>query len=377
MGLKDNGRPVQKTWTVRGGKGDAEKELRQFLTQLDNGTYRKPTKLTVGAYLLDWLETTAKLSVNPKTLERYSEIINKDLIPHLGKIELQKLTSADIRKYYAWASKHGRKRIGKDGNAGLSKTTLLQYHRILHKAMKRAVEDELILANPVKQSITPVPDDDERIHIISPEAAEKLLAVAGTCKYRDCIEFALQTGMRRGEILGAKWADVDLEKRLLRIARSLSQVDNTTMEKSPKTRSGRRTIKLMTTTADLLKRIKALQAQNKLFLGDAYIDGDYIFAEANGEPLKPENLTHSFMHYRDEAKLDITYHDLRHTHASWLLAAGVHPKTVSERLGHSSVQITLDLYSHLLPHIQDEAISKLERMLGIAREVDDDIPDIA
>lgn len=183
--------------------------------------------------------------------------------------------------------------------------------------------------------------------------------------------------MRRGEILGAKWADVDVEKRLLRIARSLSQVDNTTMEKSPKTRSGRRTIKLMTNTADLLKRIKALQAQNKLFLGDGYLDSDYIFAEANGEPLKPKNLTHSFMHYRDEAKLDITYHDLRHTHASWLLAAGVHPKTVSERLGHSSVQITLDLYSHLLPHIQDEAINKLEKTLGIAREVDDDIPDIA
>jgi len=374
-GLGADGKQQQRSFTVKGGRKDAEKALRRTLSQVDSGAYREPVKLTVAVYMQDWLETTAKMAVNSKTLDRYKEIIEKDLIPNLGKIELQKLTAADIRKYYAWASENGRKRVGKDGNAGLSKTTLLQYHRILHKAMERAVEDELINANPVKRSIAPVPDDDETIHVISPDEARYLLSVANTGKYRDCIEFALQTGMRRGEILAAKWSDCDFDKRILRIPRSLSQVRSAVSEKSTKTRSGRRTIKLMKASVELLMRIQEKQAQNKAFLEDAYSNKNYIFAETDGEPYMPESLTHSFIHYRDKAKMEITFHDLRHTHASWLLAANIHPKVVSERLGHSSIQITLDLYSHLLPHIQDDAVRQLEEMLGSTDDLFGDIPD--
>lgn len=372
LGSKPDGKPDQKTWTVTGAKKDAEKDLRKFLTQKDNGTYRAPTKLTVGAYLQDWVDTTAKLTVSALTLKRYIGIIQKDLKPNLGSIELQKLTSADILRYYAWASDHGRK----DGKGGLSKKTILQYHRILHNAMERAVEDEIINSNPVKESIAPVPDDNENIHVISYDEARALLDVAGTCKYRDCIQFALQTGMRRGEILGIKFNDCNLDKGELKISRSLCQIDNETFEKSPKTKSGRRTIKLMKSTVELLRRIKSEHSKNKLFLEDLYVDNDYIFAEANGEPYKPESMTHSFIHFRNKVNLKITFHDLRHTHASWLLASNIHPKIVSERLGHSGIQITLDLYSHLLPHIQGDAVLQFEDMLGNVDDIFGDIPDI-
>ena len=177
--------------------------------------------------------------------------------------------------------------------------------------------------------------------------------------------------MRRGEILAVKWGDLDIQRKVLSISRSLIEIERDVSEGQTKTLGSRRSIILMSSTIDLLKKIKAEQAQNKLFLGDAYKNHGYVFCEVDGSCLHPEALTKSFMHFADKAKLDLTFHDLRHCHASWLLAAGVHPKVVSKRLGHSSVQITLDLYSHLLPSIQAAGVAKLESMLGDSKDIAD------
>jgi len=351
--------------TVRGLKKDAQAEARKILDELGKGLYKQPQKLTLGQYMQTYLDTTGNLSLAEQTLHRYNEIVQKHLVPNLGDIELQKLTANDIRTYYAEAIKSGRR----NGNGGLSKRTVLQHHHVLHKILEQAVEDDIIASNPAIKKLAPKLDADCKMHVITPQEAEVMLKIASTCKYLDCINFALQTGMRRGEILAVKWGDLDMQRSVLSVSKSLTQINGEISEKTTKTRSGRRTIDLMTTTIDLLKKIKAEQAQNRLFLGDAYNNNDYVFCEANGDCLHPESLTRSFMHYAGKAGLDLTFHDLRHCHASWLLAAGVHSKIVSERLGHCSIQITMDLYSHLLPSIQAAGIAKLESMLGNCKEI--------
>lgn len=360
-GYDENGKQTFITKTVRGKKEEAQDEARHIIDELGKGTRKRRNKLTLAEYMQQFLNTTGKLKYAGTTLHRYKEIVQLHLIPNLGDIELQKLTSNDIREYYAEALENGnRQSKGK----GLSKRTVLHHHRLLHKILEQAISDDIIAVNPAHKRIAPKPEDKDEMNVITPDEAEHLLEVARTCKYLDCIKFALQTGMRRSEILAAKWGDVNWRNSTINVSRSLEQVERSIGEKSTKTRAGRRALVLMPTTLDLFRHVKAKQAQDKLFLGEAYNDKGYIFAEPNGDCMNPDALTHSFIHYRTKAKLNLTFHDLRHCHASWLLAAGVHPKVVSERLGHSSVQITLDLYSHLLPSIQAAGIAKLAEMLG-------------
>ena len=359
-GYNEQGKQQFISRTVRGLKRDAQEAARKIIEELRKGTYRKNNKLTLAQYMQEYLDTTGSLTLSPRTLHRYAEIVQKHLIPNLGDVELQKLTADEIRAYYAEAIRSGRR----DGKGGLSKRTVLQHHHVLHKILEQALEDDVIASSPATKRLAPKLEADCKMHVITPEQAEELLATASTCKYLDCIKFALQTGMRRGEIVGTKWADLDLQGQRLSISRSITEVKGEIFEKTTKTKSGRRSIDLMDTTISLLNGIRAEQDKNRLFLGDAYNNNDYVFSEANGDCLHPESVTKSFMHYADKANLDLTFHDLRHCHASWLLAAGVHPKIVSERLGHSSVQITLDLYSHLLPTIQAAGIAKLQDMLG-------------
>lgn len=366
-GYDEHGKQKFISKTIRGLKRDAQEEARKIIDELGKGAYKKPSKHTLAEYMQKYLDTTGKLTIGAGTLHRYTEIVQLHLVPNLGDIELQQLTTDDIRTYYAEALKTGNRQ----SKGGLCKQTLLHHHRLLRKILDQAVEDDIIAYNPATKRIAPRVDANNEMIIITPSETETLLAVAGTCKYLNCIKFALQTGMRRSEILAAKWSDLNWECPRISVSRSLEQVDGYIGEKTTKTKSGRRAIHLMTKTVDLLKQIKAEQAQTRLFMGDAYTNHDYIFCEPNGDCMHPDALTHSFIHYRDKAKLGLTFHDLRHCHASYLLAAGVHPKVVSERLGHSSVQITLDLYSHLLPSIQADGVAKLENMLGNIWEIAD------
>jgi len=360
-GYDEKGKQLYITKTVRGKKKDADAAARAIIDDLGKGLYKKPQKITLAQYMRTYMETTAKLINALPTQHRYNEIVDLHLAPSLGAIEIQQLTTTDIRQYYAEALESGnRQSVGK----GLSKRTILHHHRLLHKILEQAVEDNLIAVNPATKKIAPKVDDNAEMNIITPDEAEIFLKTANSCKYLECIKFALQTGMRRGEISACKFSDINWENSTLSINRGLSDIEGIRGERSTKTRAGRRIIELMPTTMDLLKQAKATQAQNRLFFEEAFTNHDYIFCEANGEPMHLDALTHSFMWYRNKAGLKITFHDLRHCHASYLLAAGVHPKIVSERLGHSSIQITMDLYSHLLPSLQAAGVAKLQELVG-------------
>lgn len=355
----ENGKRKYRSFTVHGTKKDAERELRRVLRELDTGSYVEPSKLTVEQYLERWLSDYASLHVSGRTLERYQGIIRAHLIPGLGKRPLSKLQPLDIQKHYAESLRDGRK----DGKGGLSAQTVLHHHRVLHEALEQAVKWQLLARNPADAVEPPRPRRQEMQVLDEAQAAMLLKATRESPLYIPIL-LALTTGMRRGEILGLRWKDVDLNRGVLAVRRAAEVSGRKVSYKEPKTARSRRVVTLLGLTVDELRRHKREQAENKLFYGPAYEDHGLVCCHDDGRPFHPDRVSYNFAALIRRLDLPrIRFHDLRHTHATLLLAQGVHPKVVSERLGHSTIGLTMDTYSHVLPVLQEEAASKLDSTL--------------
>jgi integrase len=352
------GKRVTKTKTVRGAKRDAQRELRAILTAVDGGTYAEPSKMTVAAWLRHWLDE-AKHAIARKTLERYREIVERHLIPALGGIPLVKLQPVHVQAYYAQALSSGRR----DGTGGLSAQTVVHHDRVLNVALKRARSLRLIASNPIEDVSRPKAERPE-IAFLEPAEAAVLLATARDTRIFPIIFLTLGTGLRRGEALGLRWSDVDLERRSLTVAQSLEQTRAGLAFKAPKTKRSRRTIALSPSLVEELQAHRARQAAERLALGMGRDPAGLVFTRIDGDPIWPDSVTKEFGRIVQRAKVQpITFHGLRHTHATDLLRAGVHPKITSERLGHSSIAITMDTYSHAVPGLQDDAALRIDAAL--------------
>jgi integrase len=359
------GRRRVATSTVRGDRKDAEKELRRLLRTLDTGEHVDPTRLSVKQWLEQWLETV-RTEVAPKTHERYGEIVRNFLIPALGNFALTKLVPSHIQKAYnEWAI--GGRLDGKSG--GLAPQTRRHIHRILRTALARAVEQQLLARNPadVFKKRLPKVERRELVTLTADQSAQLLEAIAHSRVYWPVL-LALSTGMRRGEILAVRWKNVDLELGTLRVVESLEQTKTSIRFKAPK--SGRhRAITLPGYAVEELRRLKREQAEALLALGVRQTSNTLLCCRADGEPHQPLSLTYEFARFMGRLKdlPRVRFHDLRHSHATQLLASGVHPKIASERLGHASVGITLDLYSHVTDTMQGEAAVKLDSAMQVAK----------
>jgi integrase len=356
LGKDGNGRRKQKWLTVRGKKSAAQKELRRILHQLDTGSFVDPGNTTVAEYLAHWLETTAKHKVSRNTFSRYSAIVHSHLKPAIGQHALLKLRPGHIQAYYAEALSSGRK----GGTKGLSPTSVLQHHRVLRQALKKAVRERLLVWNP-----TDAVDPPRRAHHEMPTLDEdqtlQLLKAAASSRVSIPVLLALTTGMRRGEILALRWKDVDLDAKSLSVQRTLEQAGSSLSFKQPKTRKARRVVALPKIAVRVLRQHRSRQSEHKLLLGKAYEDNDLICPRPDGRPYAPNSFSSTFRKMLRQTTLPpIRFHDLRHTHATLLLRQGIHPKVVSERLGHSTIGITLDIYSHVLPGMQEEAAARLD-----------------
>lgn len=343
------------TATVNGNRRDAEKELRRLLRALDTGEHVDPSRMSAEAWLLTWLESV-KANVSPRTHERYSEIVSNYLLPLLGAHRLQKLSAKHIQGAYAALLR------GQEGRRPLSARTVRHAHRVLFQALRKAVRWQLISNNPAEAFRDELPKVDRKeMTTISAEQSASLLGQLGGTRLYWPVMLALATGMRRGEILALRWKQVDLDHGVIRVVESLEQTADGLRFKAPKTEKAR-AITLPRYAIGELKRLKREQAEELLRLGIRQTDQTLAICRFDGAPKQPRSLTHEFTVAVRRLKEfpRIRFHDLRHSHATQLLLAGVHPKVAQERLGHSTIATTLDLYSHVTGTMQEDAAGKLD-----------------
>ena len=354
-----SGRRRRKWHSFAGTKRQTQIECARLISALQGNTYLEQAKVTVAAHMERWLEHV-RSQVSPKTFERYCGVVRGNIVPALGGISLTKLQPAQISQAYAKALTNGRR----DGKGGLSPASVLYMHRLLKEALAVAVgEWRLLLWNPADSIKAPKVKRKTMRALDTAETATLLEAVR---EYRLFIPvlLAVTCGLRRGEICALRWRNVGLSGAAeLAIVGSTEQTKAGVREKE--TKSGRaRTVALTTFAIEELRRHKARQAQELLRLGIRQSDEMYVVAQVDGQPLKPDSLTHEFARFIAGAALPrIRFHDLRHSHATHMLASGVHPKIAQERLGHATVAITLDLYSHVLPGMQADAASRVDEAL--------------
>ena len=335
--------------TVRGKRRDAERELARFLNEAHSGTLIEPSKMTVAEYLRAWLDLAPGLS--PKTLERYRQLAEQQIIPHLGAIALQKLKPAHIQNWHGAIASAG----GKEGRP-LSARTVGHAHRVLHKALQRAVESETSPRN-VASLVTLPKIEAQEVQILSSEEIVDLLAKLDGHALCPIAKTALGTGMRRGELLALRWEDLDLNGATVTVKRSLEETKFGLRFKGPKTKHGHRTISLPPSSVNALSAHRRHQLELRIAVGQGRPGPTaLVFSTLEGSPLSPDNLSRDWRRVTASRKLPrVTFHALRHTHASVLIASGVDVLTVSRRLGHASAAVTLSVYGHLFRNRDEEA----------------------
>jgi integrase len=350
---------LTKQKTVTGTKREADAELARILGSIQTGSYVDPTKMTVSELLAKWRDEVASVEVSAKTMERYRDHVDR-LIGGLGHYPLSRLQPLAIQSFYNDLRRSGHMR--REG--GLSEQTLLHIHKVLTAALSQAVRWRLLAFNPADDVNPPRPARIE-MHTLSAEEMRSLLEAAdGTALFAPTLLW-LTTGLRRGELLGLMWRDLDRAAGRLSIVRSLEETKTGLRLKAPKTARSTRTLTLPQVALDCLTRHEVAQKEYRLRLGASYQDQGLIFPGADGCPQQPRNITKAFAALVRKANVPkVSIHGLRHTHITELLRAGVHAKVVSERAGHSSVAFTLQRYAHALPDMQQDAADQAQRLIG-------------
>jgi len=335
-------RGAQRRQVTRSGfdsRADALAALGELQGDLRSGARVDPSKLTLGQYLNRWIEA---VDLRPSTRAGYEGHIRNHITPGLGDWRLQDLDSTAIKAFYTSLTT-------------LAPRTVHRVHNTLHRALEDAVEDRLISRNPADKAHTEPEADHDMITWTADELATFLRTVREDRLYPMWRVLAM-TGMRRGEVAGLRWDSVDLGAKTITVQRARVRVRGGVAEGPPKTNRGRRTIDLDDGTVDALVSWAALEVEERVAWGDEYQDGGWVFTWEDGRPLELTGISSRFARRSKAAGVPkLRLHDLRDTHATLLLKEGVAPHVVSQRLGHSSVAFTLQVYAHVLPGQQSEA----------------------
>jgi integrase len=347
------GRRLTRYATVRGTKQQAQAELTRLVAAFDAGTLVEPSKATIADYTRSWLDTAATLTLSPKTAERYRQLIERQIIPHLGALPLQKVKPVHIANWHAALLKTG----------ALSSRTIGHAHRVLHKALADALRHELIMRNPASV-VSPPKVTAGELAILNADQVKAVLAGMRDTVIYPQIVVLLSTGARRGELMGLQWADIDLEAGKLRIERSIEKTKAGLRIKQPKTQHGRRTISLPASAIELLKAHRKAQLELRVQLGIGKLPSDaFVFGTVDGKPRDPDRITQDWKRFTAARGLPrVTLHALRHSHASALIASGADPVTVSRRLGHGSPAITMSVYAHLFDRSDEDAAQAIDAL---------------
>jgi len=357
----ETGQRKRKWHSFRGTKREAQVECSKLIASIKGETYVDPSRQTVAQYLDKWLAYMAS-QLSPRGLERYTEIVRKNLVPALGAIRLTKLRAGHIAEAYAKALANGRR----DGKGGLSASTVVYMHRVLKQALAQAVALHELVRNEAA-GIKPPKVERKQMKVLDTDGTAALIETARHTTLFVPILLAATTGMRRGEIAALRWRHIDLDRSRISIEESAEQSKMNVRYKPPKSGKGR-TVALAKSVVEELRNHRVQQAEAILKLGIRLSENNFVVAQADGSPFRPRSLTHAFQRFLAKHKLSrVRLHDLRHTHATAMLKGKIHPKVVQERLGHSTIAVTLDIYSHVLEGMQEGAVEIVDATLQAAR----------
>ena len=359
-GRDARGKRVRKWSTFKGTKRQAQNECARLISAIRGGTYVEPSKTTLAQFFERWLEHM-RSQISPKSHARYSELARKNIVPFLGSVMLTKLRPVAISDAYRKALTEGRR----DGAGGLSPQTVTHMHRVLKQALGQAVKWELLARNPA-DAVDPPKSRGAPMQTYDLDQTAQLIEAMRPTRMFIPTLLAVPCGMRRGEIAALRWRSVDLDAARLAVVESAEQVGSRVRYKLPKNGKGR-TLALAATMVEELRAHRVRQAEELLKVGVRLSDGLFVVAQTDGSPLQPDSITQDWFRKLEGTSLPrVRFHDLRHAHATHLLMNGVNPKVASERLGHSKVGITLDLYSHVLPGMQEDAAQRVDAALMAA-----------
>jgi integrase len=330
---------------------EALEKLRKAQREQEQGILATGPQQTIKQFLEYWLEDVHKLKVRPGTYEVYRTVLDNHLIPVLGHIKLQKLTTQQVQTLYAKKLKEG-----------LSSQRVQTIRAVLHKALDHAKRIKLVGSN-VCDDVEALPRQAQQEMLpLTPEQAHMLLQKVRERRLEAVLTLALTTGMRKGEILSLRWQDIDLQKNTLQVRHTVSyRGRGKFIEGEPKAEKSKRKITLPQFVVETLKRHHTMQLETRLQAGTRWVDNDLVFPNKRGAFMVPTTLSNHFFKLLEEVGLPhIRFHDLRHSAATLLLSMGVPMKVVQEILGHSNFNVTANLYSHVLPTMQQEAMSKMD-----------------
>lgn len=360
--------------TGTGDSKEAEAIWAKMAREINAGEYVEPADMTTGEYLDKWLLEYARHSVRSSTYDSYEWAIKQYLKPGLGRILLAKLRPLHIQQH-----------LNMQMDSSLSATSVRYQYNILRAALTQAMKWQMLTTNPCA-AIDPPRKEKYKAAVYKPDELQTLLTAAAGTNIHLPVVLAVSCGLRRGEVCGLRWRDIDLSKGLLFVRNSLDWEQSKLTLRPVKTSTSERSVKLPLMASEALAKEKRHQAADKIRAGGLYVDQDFVWAWDDGRPHDPDYLYKTFQklikRYNEQIDKDedltkdqklekklpiIRFHDLRHSHATALLLEGVSVKVISERLGHSSTKITQDIYSHVLPQMQEHAADVMDKLLAKTR----------
>jgi integrase len=343
-------------------KQEAIRKRNEALRELERGTLATGPRRKLGEYLEDWIENVHKDQLRISTYVKYKKLVGY-IVADLGDIWLQKLTPQDVQQFYA-------KRLHKDK---LSTKTVHEIHGVLHLALKNAVRWNLVSRNVCDLVSAPRVVSRKAVPLTVEQAHALLECIRGH-RLEVLLALAVVTGIRRGELLALRWSNIDFESQYVLIEHTVDYINGYGyVENEPKTAAGKRRIHLPDFLIDMLKQHRKQQLEQRLKLDKEWEDRDLVFTDLQGGYFNPRYMDKLFKKLLREAGIpSIHFHDLRHSAATILISMGVNPKIIQEILGHSDISITLGIYGHLFPNMQNEVAEKWDTEFGGADEDKDD-----
>ena len=355
MGRDPNtGKRKQQWVSVKGTKKDAERKLAELLHQVDRGIPVDTRRVTLADYLTTWLRDVVSVRNRPRTVDSYTTIVHKHIIPTLGHVHLSKLQPGDVERLEAWLLA-----------SGFSASTTHHVHVVLAKALKDAMRKSIVHRN-VCQAVDPPSPGRYEVKVPDAQAIKQILALARETPYHAVFHFMAFTGCRRGEAIALKWENIDLERCIVSITQTAQRFTGKGIVfQTTKSAAARRGIALDPATVDVLRSHQGRQLLHKAELKEVYQDNGLVFSGPLGGLLDPSVLTRNFQTLaRKAGYAGVRLHDLRHGHAAGLVLAGTHPRVVQERLGHASAAFTMQVYGLVAPGLQAVASNASTKLVS-------------